>query len=118
MIANISPSFMNYEDTLNTLKYADRAIPIKKVVKRNVLNVEYHISNYRNIINNLRAEIGTLRDQLKMAQKGRNIKHLNTSDGGNFLPKFSPFTGTPKAGYISLQQEDVNKKQLEMNIHF
>lgn len=51
MITNISPAFAAYEDTLNTLKYADRAKQIKTVVKRNVLNVEFHISNYTKIIN-------------------------------------------------------------------
>ena len=51
MIANISPAFTAYEDTLNTLKYADRAKQIKTIVKRNVLNVEFHISNYTKIIN-------------------------------------------------------------------
>jgi len=51
MIANISPAFPAYEDTLNTLKYADRAKQIKTIVKRNVLNVQFHISNYTKIIN-------------------------------------------------------------------
>ena len=50
MIANISPAYTAYEDTLNTLKYADRAKQIKTTAKRNVLNVEYHISNYTKII--------------------------------------------------------------------
>lgn len=61
MITNISPAFSAYEDTLNTLKYADRAKQIKTVVKRNVLNVEYHISNYTKIINQLWDEIVNLR---------------------------------------------------------
>jgi kinesin family member 18/19 len=34
------------------------------VVKRNVLNVEFHISNYTKIINQLREEIVSLRNQL------------------------------------------------------
>jgi kinesin family protein 18/19 len=54
MIANISPAFSSYEDTLNTLKYADRAKQIKTVVKRNVLDVKYHISNYAKIISQLK----------------------------------------------------------------
>ena len=62
MIANVSPSYMCYEDTINTLKYANRAKEIKTAVKRNVLNVDYHISNYRRIIENLREEIQQLRD--------------------------------------------------------
>ena len=44
MIANIAPSSSNYEDTHNTLKYANRAKNIKTNVQRNVLNVEYHVS--------------------------------------------------------------------------
>ena len=46
MIANISPSSSCYEDTHNTLKYANRAKNIKTKVQRNVLNVEYHVSKY------------------------------------------------------------------------
>jgi len=50
MIANISPSSACYEDTHNTLKYANRAKNIKTTVQRNVLNVEYHVSKYTQII--------------------------------------------------------------------
>ena len=64
MITNISPAFTAYEDTLNTLKYADRAKHIKTIVKRNVLNVDFHISNYTKIITQLRDEILSLRNQL------------------------------------------------------
>ena len=46
MIANIAPSNLNYEDTHNTLKYANRAKNIKTTATRNVLSVEYHISKY------------------------------------------------------------------------
>ena len=62
MIANISPAFSAYEDTYNTLKYADRAKQIKTIVKRNVLNVEFHMANYTKIINQLRDEILVLRN--------------------------------------------------------
>jgi kinesin family protein 18/19 len=50
MIANISPSSACFEDTHNTLKYANRAKNIKTTVQRNVLNVEYHVSKYTQII--------------------------------------------------------------------
>ena len=56
MIANVSPSINTFEDTYNTLKYANRAKNIKTSVTRNVLNAQYHISNYENIINNLKEE--------------------------------------------------------------
>jgi kinesin family member 18/19 len=44
MIANISPSMKQFEDTLNTLKYANRAKNIKTSAQRNVHNVDYHVS--------------------------------------------------------------------------
>lgn len=82
MIANISPAFTAYEDTLNTLKYADRAKQIKTIVKRNVLNVEFHISNYTKIINQLRDEIINLRGQLQNNNNGGgSVKQNNLSQG-------------------------------------
>ena len=64
MIANIAPSASNYEDTHNTLKYANRAKNIKTSVQRNVLNVEYHVAQYTDIITQLRSEITGLKAQL------------------------------------------------------
>ena len=65
MIANISPSSACFEDTHNTLKYANRAKNIKTTVQRNVLNVEYHVSKYTQIITQLKGEITDLKTQLK-----------------------------------------------------
>ncbi len=66
MIANISSSESAFEETLNTLKYANRAKNIKTNVQRNVLNVNYHISEYVQLINNLRGEIKLLKDQISL----------------------------------------------------
>ena len=56
MIANISSAESSFEETLNTLKYANRAKNIKSNVQRNVLNVNYHISEYVQLIENLRGK--------------------------------------------------------------
>jgi hypothetical protein len=64
MIAAISSAESSFEETLNTLKYANRAKNIKSTVRRNVLNVDYHISEYVQLINNLRNEIKDLKDQI------------------------------------------------------
>lgn len=69
MIANISTAEHSFEETLNTLKYANRAKNIKTTVQRNVLNVNYHISEYVQLINNLRGEITNLKSQLAHQQK-------------------------------------------------
>ena len=46
MISNVSASVSSFEETYNTLVYANRAKNIKTVANRNVLNAENHISNY------------------------------------------------------------------------
>ena len=76
MIANVSPSINTFDDTYNTLKYANRAKNIKTMVSRNVLNARYHISNYVNIINNLKGEIVYLKKQLQL-QRLNTINNLN-----------------------------------------
>jgi hypothetical protein len=69
----VSPAVATFEDTYNTLKYANRAKNIKTHVQRNVLNVQYHISNYTNIINNLKAEISDLKSQLNKNNQGAGM---------------------------------------------
>ena len=65
MIGCVSPYIANYEDTQNTLKYANRAKNIKTRVKKNVTNAQFYISEYNSIINKLKQEITNLRGRLK-----------------------------------------------------
>ncbi|XP_038051604.1 kinesin-like protein KIF13B [Patiria miniata] len=60
MVATISPSSDNYEETLSTLRYADRA---KRIVNHAVINED---PNAR-IIRELREEVDSLKKQLKEA---------------------------------------------------
>ena len=46
MIANISPASHCYEDTHNTLKYANRAKNIKTQASRNILSVDFHVAKF------------------------------------------------------------------------
>jgi hypothetical protein len=63
IIANICPSIQHYEETHNTLKYAWRAKQIRVSVERNVVDVKYHIGQYVQLIEELRAEITALKQQ-------------------------------------------------------
>ena len=74
MIANVSPSVSTFGDTYNTLKYANRAKNIKTQVIRNTMNVQYHISNYNQIITNLKNEISELKSQL--AKKDYSLNNV------------------------------------------
>ena len=65
MIATISQAASQYEETINTLKYANRAKNIKMRVEPNKKMVSQHISAYKNIIADLRDEIDKLKSQLQ-----------------------------------------------------
>lgn len=86
MIANISSAESCFEETLNTLKYANRAKNIKTNVQRNVLNVNHHISEYVNLIANLRAEIKVLKDQISHAPSSP----VQSGPGPLMIPPTSP----------------------------
>ncbi|RNA27631.1 Kinesin KIF19, partial [Brachionus plicatilis] len=63
MIAHISPASLHFEESRNTLVYADRAKFIRTKIRRNVIDVSYHISQYQQIIQELAQEIAVLKDQ-------------------------------------------------------
>ena len=77
MIATISPAGKQYEETINTLKYANRAKNIKMRVEPNKKMVSQHISAYKNIIADLRDEIDKLKSQLQSDFANR-ANHLVT----------------------------------------
>lgn len=60
MVATVSPAADNYEETLSTLRYADRA---KRIINHAVVNED---PNAR-IIRELRQEVEQLKEMLKFA---------------------------------------------------
>lgn len=78
MIVCVSPSSQHYDETHNTLKYANRAKEIKTKVSRNVMNVNRHVSQYVKAIFDLRQEVDSLKNRLKDSSKeatDKNNKH-------------------------------------------
>uniref|UniRef100_A0A8B9ZET9 Kinesin-like protein n=1 Tax=Anas platyrhynchos TaxID=8839 RepID=A0A8B9ZET9_ANAPL len=65
MIAAVSPSSMFYDDTYNTLKYANRAKDIKSSLKSNIVSFDSHISQYVKICNEQKKEIIMLKEKLR-----------------------------------------------------
>ncbi|ANB14514.1 tubulin-dependent ATPase KIP3 [Sugiyamaella lignohabitans] len=63
MIVCVSPSSQHYDETLNTLKYADRAKKIKTKVSRNQHSLDRHVGSYLKMITEQRAEIEELRNR-------------------------------------------------------
>ncbi|KAL6073190.1 Kinesin-like protein kif18a, variant 2 [Balamuthia mandrillaris] len=72
MITTVSPSSLSYEDTLNTLKYANRAKNIRTKVSRNVVNVKFHVAQYKNIVVTLRKEVAQLKNKLSSVEVERD----------------------------------------------
>ena len=69
MIANISPCHFNYEDTRNCLKYANRAKNIHAEIGVNRTTVTKHISNYNEIISELKSVVYDLKGKLSAVEK-------------------------------------------------
>lgn len=61
MIATISPAADNYEETLSTLRYADRA---KRIVNHAIVNEDPNAK----VIRELREEVEKLKGQLSQAE--------------------------------------------------
>ena len=68
MIANVSPFIYNFDDTYNTLKYAERAKHIKNQVSKNIINYnsQYLRNNYINIIRKLHIKINDLENKISL----------------------------------------------------
>ena len=83
MIVCVAPTSQHFDDTHNTLIYAERATRIKtKVVTRNVLNVNRHVGQYVEAINRLNQEVAELKaklaGQLRKDQEISNRKKAET----------------------------------------
>ncbi|NWV04588.1 KI18A protein, partial [Ptilonorhynchus violaceus] len=85
MIAAISPSSLFYDDTYNTLKYANRAKDIKSSLKSNVVSLDSHISQYVKICNEQKKEILMLKEKLReFEEKQAGIpENHNTAEFSN-----------------------------------
>ncbi|KDQ20755.1 hypothetical protein BOTBODRAFT_50820 [Botryobasidium botryosum FD-172 SS1] len=64
MIVCVAPTSLHFEDTQNTLKYANRAKNIKTKVSRNFVNIDRHVAQYVEAINRLNEEVKELKAKL------------------------------------------------------
>ncbi|KAK0453879.1 kinesin-like protein [Armillaria borealis] len=73
MIVCVAPTSNHFDDTHNTLVYAERATKIKtKVVTRNVVNVDRHVGRYVEAITRLNTEIAELKAKLAGKNNSEN----------------------------------------------
>ncbi|KAK4877159.1 hypothetical protein RN001_009665 [Aquatica leii] len=116
MIANISPSSFNYEDTYNTLKYAMRAKKIKASIKKNIVSSESSINHYMELADQLTKENEELKIKLELFEKECNCK---TTFESTKVEKINSVLENPKENLemqMELQKLYDEKKKLEHQI--
>lgn len=79
MIVCISPLSLHYDETLNTLKYADRAKEIKTKLIRNRTNMDRHVGSYLKMITEQKQEIEELRTRESKVVQAAVERHVATS---------------------------------------
>ncbi|CAI2359195.1 unnamed protein product [Moneuplotes crassus] len=88
MIATISPGHNQFEETINTLKYANRAKNIKIRAQANKKMVYMHISAYKNIISDLKDEIIQLKSKIRNDEGATAIDQINELEKEDALEEF------------------------------
>ncbi|XP_043282981.1 kinesin-like protein KIF19 [Venturia canescens] len=83
MIAHVSPAANHRDESKNTLIYADRANRITNKVERNIVDVTYHVSQYRDIISDLKNEISRLRNKMREPDKSQDMNEPEIKKIGN-----------------------------------
>ena len=85
MIANISPFIYSFDDTYNTLNYADRAKHIKTRVKANVINNnKSNINNYLNVIKHLQNKVNLLENKINNKNSDLSSKENEKNNQDNY----------------------------------
>ena len=85
MITNVSPYLFQYEETLNNLRYADKASNIKSNVKKNyVQENEKGLNKYYEEISKYSKEIEDLRRQLAQKTETKHLRKPQDSTSYNF----------------------------------
>lgn len=114
MIANISPSSMSYEDTYNTLKYANRAKDIKTAVTRNVVNVDFHVTRYKKLVEELQAEVAQLRGKLaEQENRAARLRPLDPEKVEEYVEEMEKLFGERTAITTDIIETENTAKAIE-----
>ncbi|KAI6049348.1 KIF18B [Marmota monax] len=118
MIAAISPSSLSYEDTYNTLKYADRAKEIRLTLKSNVISLDSHISQYVTICQQLQAEVASLRKKLQAYEAGAQAPQQGLPQSPKLSPQqqHQPWTPELHMGSGDLQEGSLGTEAQEQRV--
>lgn len=127
MLACVSPSDSNYQETINTLRYADRA---KNIKNRAVVNAEWisgvgtkemerEIKDLRSLVCTLRSEIANLRGGNSIGGNiSQNNLTLSTSKDNNLSSSFMSTRGLlfyqEQQAELEIAQNETSQMHLEL----
>ncbi|XP_077493914.1 uncharacterized protein LOC144104654 [Amblyomma americanum] len=104
MIAAVTPSKLSYTDTYNTLKYAERAMKIELQAKKNIMNVNVHMSMYTALIEEYKQKVDGLQRKLDSTESEKaalvaKVQELEKSlesavASRDALPRAAPAVGS------------------------
>jgi hypothetical protein len=103
----ISPSYLSYDDTYSTLQYANKTKNIRTNLTRNTLNVKARISQYPQMIADLRAQVQQLQ-----AQGGKAVESFRRAIEGPFQTQKSSITALAARELQDIPPNDVKQQIL------
>ncbi|XP_054012900.1 kinesin-like protein KIF18A [Hylaeus anthracinus] len=115
MIANIAPTSLSYEDTYNTLRYANRAKKIKSNIKKNIMSCEMHVTAYIKMVEEQKKEINYLKQKLSAVENG-SPRILSSIGSIKIDDEKNKYRSTVKNALIDLLQKKkvLNEKILSL----
>lgn len=87
MIVCVSPSSAHYDESQNTLRYANRAKNIQTKVSKNIYNVDRHVKDYLKKIDEQRQMIEELQAKMKDLEGGAFVKFKKQSEKRESIAK-------------------------------
>jgi hypothetical protein len=115
MISCISPAAASFEETCNTLKYANRAKNIRTNITETVMNkvdVRTHAAEYENLISGLRNEVATLKHKLATTGGMMNTTLAATLGGGGLLG-FAGRVGVVSPAVVAIPRVSLQKENVD-----
>ena len=110
MVATVSPAEDNYEETLSTLRYADRA---KRITNYAVVNEDQNAK----VIRELRAEVEMLRKMLSSKQDGNSEELLEKLSQNEKIMSTMSMTWEEKVAKSGQNMEDRRQALEKMGVH-
>jgi len=114
MIGCISQMPSHHDETINTLKYAERAKKITKKVTKNVKEIDSNIEQYKDIIKDLRSEIFALKEKLLLQSQGHIIDYTPQSISTTELQLLDTEIAKMKDIKAKYEAELLNSKEEEV----